>query len=119
MLKLSGMPTINVDEMIESAILSGFNKTDKTIVFLYELLKEWNETMRANFLFFYSGSFKLPLEGFKRYPLKIAKASNIKKLPVGHTCSCQIDLPDYNDKALLTKMMEIAIVEGQQGFFIS
>ena len=94
--------------------------------------------MRANFLFFYSGnsnlnlfaifffiyyiiigSFKLPLEGFKRYPLKIAKASNIKKLPVGHTCSCQIDLPDYNDKALLTKMMEIAIVEGQQGFFIS
>lgn len=66
------MPTMNIDELYEFIQLSGgYTKESPTIKFFFELLREWDETMRANLLFFYSGSFKIPLEGFKKYPLKI------------------------------------------------
>jgi len=47
--------------------------------------------MKANLLFFYSGTFKIPMEGFKRYPLKLTRVEEINKYPIAHTCFFQVN----------------------------
>jgi hypothetical protein len=45
--------------------------------------------MKANLLFFFTGSFKIPFEGFKSKPLilsKIAYDSKRVPLPSAHAC---------------------------------
>ncbi len=79
--------------------------------------------MKANLLFFYTGSFKVPIEGIAvGCPLRINKAYSDKKnvrLPVAHTCSTAIDLPDYQDKDVLREKLVIAITEGREGLLIT
>lgn len=119
-LHLAGMPTMNIEELFEYATYDGYERGSETIKDLYSLMKdEWDDTMRANFLFFYSGSFKIPFEGFRKYKLKITRTSNTKSLPIGHTCFNQIELPDYKDKDNMRKKVEYAITEGYFGFHIS
>lgn len=70
--------------MKKYAKLEGYKKTDQNIIDFFEVLESWSETMRANFLFFLTGSFKINFEGFKRNPIRITKVSS-KGLPVAHT----------------------------------
>jgi len=76
-LHLAGMPTMNVDELEKYLIYDGYQKDDPTIKFFFEVLRAWDDTMKANLLFFYSGTFKIPMEGFKRYPLKLTRVEDI------------------------------------------
>lgn len=42
----------------------------------------------------------IPRGGFER-KISIQRTSNTKQLPVGHTCTYTIDLPDYQNDGLL------------------
>lgn len=74
--------------------------------------------MKANLLFFFTGAFKIPVDGFKNNPLRLAKISNKERLPVAHTCFNLIDLPNYENKELLKERLLTAIFEGHSGFHI-
>jgi len=73
---------------------------------------------RANFLFFVTGSFKVPFGGFKNLKIGIEKVDDLERLPVAHTCSSSLDLPPYDSKEKLKDKLTIAILEGYQGFYI-
>lgn len=47
---------------------------------------EFDDVARAQFLFFATGTFKLPHGGFKAFGFEISKAFDLKSLPIGHTC---------------------------------
>lgn len=82
------------------------------------MLREFDEQQLANFLFFVSGSFKVPYGGFKEYPLVINRGFVVEHLPVAHTCFNTLDLPPYASKLDLKKKLNIAISEGK-GFGVS
>lgn len=55
--------------MKKYAKIDGYQKDDPNIIDFFSIIEDFSETMRANFLFFLTGSFKINFEGFKRVPL--------------------------------------------------
>ena len=49
---------------------------------------------------------------------KISKIfdKNLDRLPTAHTCTNQLELPDYPNKELLYERLTLAISEGKNGF---
>ena len=49
---------------------------------------------------------------------KIAKVfeTNFDRLPSAHTCTNQLDLPEYPSKEILSERLTFAIKEGKVGF---
>ena len=71
------------------------------------------------------GSSKVPLEGFSALQgiggvnkFKITKVfdKNFDRLPTAHTCTNQLDLPDYPSKEIFFERLDFAIKEGKVGF---
>ena len=53
------MPSLNVDELQESCKFTtdGYKKDDLTVKYLFEIIREWDDTAKANFLFFFTGTY--------------------------------------------------------------
>ena len=67
---------------------------------------------------FFLGCFRVPIGGFKAFPMKINSLSDAKSLPIAYTCFGQIDLPNYSSKEILKEKLTLAITEGGgTGFF--
>jgi hypothetical protein len=51
------MPSLNVDELQENCKFTedGYKKDDLTVKYFFEVIREWDDTMKANFLFFFTG----------------------------------------------------------------
>lgn len=99
------MPTLDIEKLKENCKVSGYSKESNTIKYFFEVISDFDDTMKANFLFFFSGSFKIPLDNFKETPLKIEKAGGLESLPVAHTCFFTIELPNYDDKFVLKEKL--------------
>ena len=74
---------------------------------------------------FVTGSSKVPLEGFSALQgigginkFKISKVfdKNYDRLPTAHTCTNQLDLPEYPNKEILYERLRLAIKEGKNSF---
>ena len=90
----------------------------------------WNVVERfeppdlAGLVMFFSGTSKVPLEGFKAIQgmrgtqhFNIHRAGrNDRDLPSAHTCFNQLDLPEYSSEKILEEKLLLAIREGSQGF---
>ena len=86
---------------------------------LWEVLEAKSEEDRAEFLFFLTGSYRVPYSGFKENPVSVNKMAGCKDyLPVAHTCFSIIDLPEYSSKQMLQQMLNTAVSEGK-GFTVS
>ena len=123
-LLISGLPTIDLDDLKANTEYHNYTKDSPVIVWMWETLEEFSREERAEFLQFVTGSSKVPLEGFKALPgmggsqkFQIHKsfASN-ERLPTAHTCMNQLDLPEYSDKEKLRNRLKYAISEGKEGF---
>lgn len=99
---------------------SGYNSTSPQVLWLWEVLDSFDSSERAEFLQFVTGSSKVPLDGFKgligmRGPQKFTvakiKSEDFMRLPTGHTCFNQIDLPEYPSKEILHERLLLAIKE--------
>lgn len=65
-LLISGLPTIDIDDLKENTIYEGgYNARSKPVQFLFQVLQGYDDTERAEFLQFVTGSSKVPVEGFK------------------------------------------------------
>jgi len=95
-LMISGLPTIDIDDMKENTIYKNYNQHSKVIQWLWEVLEEFNNSERAEFIQFITGSSKVPVEGFKGLrgvngvqKIEITKLTTDKpdkRLPQAHTC---------------------------------
>ena len=79
--------------------------------------------LRTAFLQFVTGSSRVPVDGFKDLrgmngvqKLNIHKEFQEERLPRAHTCSNQLDLPNYKTKEILIEKLMLAITEGKEGF---
>lgn len=96
MIKLSGIQTIDVQDMKNNTQYAHYHHTDQVIHWFWQYLDTATNHQRANLLFFITGSYKVPYGGFSNFKLKIDRLlGSVENLPVSHTCFNQLDLPEY------------------------
>jgi E3 ubiquitin-protein ligase HUWE1 len=97
----------------------GYSAINMTIKWFWEVLEEFDDKLKASFMLFISGSFKVPLGGFKELGFEIQKSYDKDSLPVAHTCFNSLDLPEYESKEILKDKLTKAILEGNESFGIA
>lgn len=79
-----------------------------------------DRTEKGNLLQFVTGSSKVPVEGFaslqgmngpEKFQIQRIVANDAMRLPQGHTCFNQLDLPEYASKEILHERLMWAIKE--------
>ena len=124
-LVISGMPTIDIKDWKNNTIYENYNEESPVIKYFWEIIELFDNDERAEFLQFVTGSAKVPLEGFCALQgigginkFKISKVfdKNFDRLPTAHTCTNQLDLPDYPTKEILNERLRLAIKEGKNSF---
>ena len=122
---ISGMPTINLTDWKNNTIYENYNEESTIIKYFWEIIESFDNDERAEFLQFVTGSSKVPLEGFCALQgigginkFKISKVfdKNFDRLPTAHTCTNQLDLPEYPSKDILNNRLRLAIKEGKNSF---
>jgi hypothetical protein len=123
-LLISGLPTIDVEDLRAHTDYHNYTEESPVIQWFWEVMEEFSNEERAEFLQFVTGSSKVPLEGFKALQgmggvqnFQIHKSfTSSERLPTCHTCMNQLDLPEYPDKQTLYKRLKFAVSEGKEGF---
>ena len=124
-LVISGLPTINISDWKNNTIYENYNEESNIIKWFWEIIESFDNDERAEFLQFVTGSSKVPLEGFSALQgigginkFKISKVfdKNFDRLPTAHTCTNQLDLPEYPNKEILYERLTLAIREGKNSF---
>ena len=124
-LVISGLPTIDIKDWKNNTIYENYYETSDIIKYFWEIIESFDNDERAEFLQFVTGSSKVPLEGFSALQgigginkFKISKVfdKNFDRLPTAHTCTNQLDLPEYPNKEILYERLTLAIREGKNSF---
>ena len=123
-LLISGLPEIDIADLRNNTEYHNYTKDTPVIKWLWEVMQEFSQEERAEFLQFVTGSSKVPLEGFKALPgmsgvqkFQIHKSfTGPDRLPTAHTCMNQLDLPEYPSKEIIRNRLKLAITEGKEGF---
>jgi hypothetical protein len=126
-LMISGLPTIDVFDWKANTIYEYYSANSSIIVWFWEIIQSFDQTEQAEVLQFVTGSSQVPLEGFSVLQgigginkFKIVKNfdKNIDRLPTAHTCTNQLDLPEYPSKEILHERLMTAMREGKGFGFI-
>ena len=122
---ISGQPTVDIQDLKNNTELVNYIKTDQIIIWLWEVLEEFDMELRTAFLQFVTGSSRVPVDGFKELRgmngpqrFNIQREFQEERLPRAHTCFNQLDLPNYKSKEILIEKLTLAITEGKEGFGI-
>ena len=112
-----------VQDLKDNTDLVNYEKNDNVITWLFEVLEGFDNSLRAAFLQFVTGTSKVPSEGFKSlrgvsgpHKFNIQKDFMVDNLPRAHTCFNQLDLPNYPTKDILVEKLTLAITEGRERF---
>jgi len=118
-LLISGVSEINVDDWESNTDYRTYKKDDKTVIYFWKCVREFENEMRARLLQFVTGTSRIPVTGFKDLQgsdgprhFTIEKAGSPDDLPKSHTCFNRIDLPPYNSYEQLKQKLTLAIEEG-------
>lgn len=127
-LLISGCPNIDIDDLKANTDYKNYNPEDQAIRWFWEIMYTLDQTEKAEFLQFVTGSSRVPIQGFavlqgmgnRLTKFNIAKmpAKDYNRLPVAHTCFNQLDLPEYPSKELMRERLLLSITEGKGGFYI-
>lgn len=123
-LLLSGLPTIDIDDLKANTEYHKYQANSLQIVWFWRALRTFDQTDKAKFLQFVTGSSKVPLQGFSALEgMNGAQKFQIHKddrstdrLPSAHTCFNQLDLPAYETYDKLRTYLLKAIHECSEGF---
>ncbi|KAG5177046.1 hypothetical protein JKP88DRAFT_202624 [Tribonema minus] len=123
-LLISGMPTIDLDDLQANTEYTGYKSSDAPIQAFWSVLRGFTHEERALFLQFVTGTSKVPLEGFAQLQgMRGVQRFNIHRayggahlLPSAHTCFNQLDLPEYTSEDQTRARLLLAIKEGATGF---
>mmetsp|Transcript_73195 Transcript_73195/g.147309 ORF Transcript_73195/g.147309 Transcript_73195/m.147309 type:complete len:349 (+) Transcript_73195:766-1812(+) len=119
-LLISGLPDIDLDDLIANTEYSNYMASDDVIGWFWSVLRQFSGEELALFLQFVTGSAKVPIEGFSNLQgMRGVQRFNIHKmfgggnmLPAAHTCFNQLDLPEYSSEEQLKEKLKLAMQEG-------
>ncbi|ORX60189.1 HECT-domain-containing protein [Piromyces finnis] len=118
-LLIGGISNIDCDDWQNNTDYRSYKKDDKTVIYFWKCVREFEPEMRARLLQFVTGTSRIPVTGFRDLQgsdgprhFTIEKVGNQEDLPKSHTCFNRIDLPPYNSYELLKQKLTLAIEEG-------
>merc|ERR1711953_1626814 len=123
-LLLSGLPDINIDDLKANTEYHKYQANSLQIVWFWRALRSFDQTDKAKFMQFVTGSSKVPLQGFaalegmngaQKFQIHRDDRST-DRLPSAHTCFNQLDLPAYETYDKLKTYLTKAIQECSEGF---
>ncbi|CDH93242.1 HECT-type E3 ubiquitin transferase [Caenorhabditis elegans] len=123
-LLISGLPTVDIDDMAANTDYKGFQKTSTHIQWFWRALRSFEKEDKAKFLQFVTGTSKVPLQGFaslegmngvQKFSIHMDSRGG-DRLPAAHTCFNQLDLPQYESYEKLRQSLLLAIRECTEGF---
>jgi len=117
---ISGLPSYDINDLRANSEFQGYSASSPQIQWLFEILESFENSERAEFLQFVTGSAKVPVDGFKslqgmrgiqKFTVVKVVTSDYLRLPSGHTCFNQLDLPEYPAKEIMHERLLTAIKE--------
>ncbi|CAD7923675.1 unnamed protein product [Amoebophrya sp. A120] len=122
-LLIAGMPKIDLKDLRANTEYTNYTENSDQIKWFWEVMGDFTEEQKAQFLQFVTGTSQVPLDGFKaligmRGPQKfsIHRAHTTERLPSAHTCFNQLDLPEYTNKQQLKTKLIQAVEMAYEGF---
>ncbi|CAD8050039.1 unnamed protein product [Paramecium sonneborni] len=111
-----GQQHFNLQELEDSTGYDGFDKNSEYIKSFWAFLHSLNEDQQKRFLFFCTGSDRIPVGGLKSLKFLIQKhGENSEQLPSAHTCFNVFLLPQYNSIEKMIMKLQIAL-QNCEGF---
>lgn len=114
---LSGTQHINAQVIIDALEFKNFPSSSKTPMHLKEILGKMTQNNLRRFLQFCTSTAAAPVNGVMK-KISVVCCSDTSRLPVGHGCVSQLDLPDYNDPKELEEKLLVALAHVTDGFHI-
>lgn len=95
----------------------GYTSESQVVIWFWDVVETFSSPDLVQLLTFARGSSTLPPNGFASlsFVLRRYRGDAQDRLPVAHTCEFSIDLPEYDNKALLEEKLRRSIVEDSFG----
>ena len=116
-LLICGSPVLDFEALERAAQYDdGFSRQHPTIALLWEVIHELPLELQKKFLFFATGSDRVPIKGLGNLNFVISRnGADQERLPSAHTCFQHLLLPEYTTKERLRKQLLKAMQE-TEGF---
>ncbi|CRG96242.1 ubiquitin-protein ligase, putative [Plasmodium gallinaceum] len=111
----------DVDDLRRNVVYGGgYNENSQTVLYLFDILKNFSPKEKSLFLMFVTSCSRSPLLGFQELNPKfcIFRVRDYNRLPTASTCVNLLKLPDYLSKEILYKNL-ITAINDTQGFDLS
>lgn len=116
MLISGGHKPIDINDLKNNTEYGGFERNNPTIKYFWEVLEEFSDTEKREFLRFVTSVPQAPLKGFSalepKFGIRNGGEDELDRLPTASTCVNLLKLPDYMNKALLRQKLLYAITSG-------
>ncbi|CAD8086835.1 unnamed protein product [Paramecium primaurelia] len=111
-----GLPTFDMRDLELSTKYDGYDINSEYIKYFWNCIHSLNVEMQKRFLFFCTGSDRIPVGGLKSIKFVIQKhGEDTEQLPSAHTCFNVLLLPQYKNKETLKEKLKISL-ENAEGF---
>eukprot|EP01132_Coremiostelium_polycephalum_P003196 gene3196-4002_t len=113
---ICGVEDLDFGELEKIAVYEGgYSTNDTTIRFFWQVLHGLNADLKRKFLFFTTGSDRVPYGGLKKLGFSITKTADSDRLPSAHTCFNALILPAYTSKEKLEDRL-LKALHNAEGF---
>ncbi|CAK90182.1 unnamed protein product (macronuclear) [Paramecium tetraurelia] len=111
-----GLPTFDMKDLEASTKYDGYESDSEYIRYFWNCIHKLNVEMQKRFLFFCTGSDRIPVGGLKSIKFVIQKhGQDTEQLPSAHTCFNVLLLPFYKNKETLKEKLKISL-DNAEGF---
>jgi len=106
-----GEPTIDVSTWRSNSTYVSCSRTSEFSRRFWRVLGSMNQEQRSKLLYFTWGRTRLPAQGSKDWkPFRLTRCQGgDDRLPVGHTCFFQLEMPDYSSEAVMRTRLLTAL----------
>lgn len=116
MLLSGGHKPVDIEDLRTNTEYGGYTENDLTIKYFWEVLEEFSDKERRDFLRFVTSVPQAPLKGFAalepKFGIRNGGKYELDRLPTASTCVNLLKLPDYGDKTVLKQKLLYAINSG-------
>jgi ubiquitin-protein ligase E3 A len=113
---VSGEEVLDWTTLERNAIYSdGYSGSSPSVRLFWELFRGFSKAQKLKFLQFTTGSDRAPIGGLEKLIITIQRMGDPTKLPSSHTCFFIFGLPDYRNKEVMKRKIELALRE-TEGF---
>ena len=103
---------IDKEDLIGNMVLQGYTNSDTIVIWLYDLIRGWDNQKLCKFMQFVTGRDRPPVLGCGSLNPKIGILKiDTLGLPTSATCMNLLRMPDYKNKEMLREKLEYAIME--------